>query len=155
MDHLSFHFKSKPSIFFYFGIAFILVILSYTGYNLSRHLLSGSSFLFLNALSAIITYVFVFRFSSSIEFTEKVFVLKYYFKDEKSIQLSTDDIIDVQRHGDTVHRYFKKILIITLQKTFLIRYNISDKSDEDLSNLLRLITEKNKKTSNEALLNKE
>jgi hypothetical protein len=144
MDYLSFHFKSKPSIFFYFGIAFVLAILSYTGYNLSKHLLSLGSFLFLNILSFITTYVLVFRFSCSVDLTEKAFILKYYFKDEKSIQLSTDDIIDIQRHEDSVHRYFKKTLIITLRESFLIRYNISDKSDEDLSGLLRLIVEKHK-----------
>ncbi|MBO9681610.1 MAG: hypothetical protein J7502_02865 [Flavisolibacter sp.] len=81
--------------------------------------------------------------------------MKYYFKDEKSIQLSTDDVVDLRKHEDTVHRYFKKILITTPEKTFLIRYNISDSSDEDLCNLLKLIAEKNKNTSNESLLTKE
>jgi len=78
------------------------------------------------------------------ELTEKTFSLKYYFKDEKSMQLSTQDIIDFKKYEDTVHRYFKKVLIITSQETFLIRYNISDKSDEDLSEVLRLIAEKDK-----------
>ena len=132
MSNLTFQFKSNLNIFFYFGIAFILLILAFTGYNLFRQELTVGSFSFLNGIALIISYAFALRFSCSINFTEKAFRINYYFKDDKELCIPAEDIVSFDKHADTAHRYFKKLLIITAKETFLIRYNISDSSDEDM-----------------------
>jgi len=143
MSNLTFQFKSHLNIFFYLGVAFILLILTFTGYNLFRQELTIGSFLFLNAVALIISYAFAFRFSCSVNLTGKTLEVNYYFKDEKRLCISAEDIVSFDKHADTVHRYFKKLLIVTPKETFLIRYNISDSSDEDMLRLLNMIVEEN------------
>lgn len=144
MSNLTFHFKSNLNIFFYIGLAFILLILAFTGYNLYTQGLTVGSFLFLNTIALIISYAFALRFSCSIELTDAALSINYFFKDEKKLYIPADDIISFDKHADTVHRYFKKILIVTPKEMFLIRYNISDNSDEDMLKLLSMIVEENK-----------
>ena len=144
-NNLKFHYKSRPSVFFYFGILFFLSILLFTSYNLVEKQLTLSNLLFLMILAFVISYVFAFRFSCKIDLTERTLRVFYYFKDEKSLRLSTDSIVSFDKHEDVVHRYFKKLLINTHQQTFLIKYNISDSSNEELCKLLTMIVEKNKK----------
>jgi len=144
MSNLTFHFKSNLTIFFYIGIAFILLILALTGYNLFRQELTVGSFLFLNAIALIISYAFALRFSCGIELTGEALRINYYFKDERKLHIPAEDIVSFDKHGDTVHRSFKKLLIVTPKETFLIRYNISDSSDEDMLRLLNMIVEENK-----------
>src|SRR5215203_1702113 len=141
MSNLTFQFKSSLNIFFFFGIAFILSILAFTGYNLFRQELTVGSFLFLNAVALIISYAFALRFSCSINLTEKAFRINYHLNDGKKLFIPTEDIVSFDKHGDTVHRYFKKLLIVTTKETFLIRYNISDSSDEDMLKLLSIVVE--------------
>ena len=144
MSNLTFKFKSSLNIFFYFGIVFILSILTFTGYNLIRQELNVGSFLLLNVIALIMSYAFALRFSCSIHLTEKTFRINYYFKDEKKLDIPADDIVSFDKHADTVHRYFKKLLIVTSKETFLIRYNISDSSDDDMLKLLSMVVEENK-----------
>jgi predicted membrane protein len=144
MSNLTFQFKSNLNIFFYFGIAFILLILAFTGYNLLRQKLTIGSFLFLNAIALIISYVFALRFSCSVILTGKTLKINYYFKDEKQLCIPPEEIVSFDKHTDAVHRYFKKLLIVTPKETFFIRYNISDNSDEDMLKLLNMIVEENK-----------
>lgn len=144
MSNLTFQFKSRLNIFFYLGIAFILLILSFTGYNLLRQELTIVGFLFLNAIALIISYSFALRFSCSVNLTDKALRINYYFKDEKQLCLPAEDIVSFDKHADTVRRYFKKLLIVTPKETFLIRYNISDSSDEDMLKFLNMIVEENK-----------
>ena len=77
---------------------------------------------------------------------EQTFSIKYYFKDEKQLSFPTQEIIGFEKHPDTVTRYYKKLLLITNKRTALIKYNISDNSDDDMLKLLTLIVEKNKQT---------
>jgi hypothetical protein len=145
MSNLTFHFfKSKLNIFFYIGIAFIFLIFAFTSYNLFRQELTVGSFLFLNAIALIISYAFALRFSCSIEITSDALSINYFFKDKKKLYIPAEDIVSFDKHTDTVHRYFKKLLIVTPENTFLIRYNISDSSDEDMLKLLNMIVEENK-----------
>lgn len=144
MSNVTFLFKSSLNIFFYIGMAFILLVLAFTGHNLLRQELTVSSFLFLNAIALIISYGFALRFSCSINLSGEALSINYLFKDEKKLYIPADDIVSFDKHADTVHRYFKKLLIVTRKETFLIRYNISDDSDEDLLKLLNLIVEENK-----------
>ncbi len=144
MSNRTFHFKSSLNIFFYIGIAFIVLILAFTGYNLFRQELTVGSFLFLNAIASIISYAFALRFSCSIVLTGEALSINYVFKDEKRLYIPAENIVSFDKHPDTVHRYFKKLLIVTPKETFLIRYNISDSSDEDMLRLLNMIVEENK-----------
>jgi hypothetical protein len=144
MSNLTFQFKLNLSVFFYFGVAFILLMLTFTGFNLFRQELTIGSFLFLNAAALIICYALSFRLSCSVSLTGKTLEINYYFKDEKSLCISAEDIVSFDKHADTVHRYFKKLLIVTPKETFLIRYNISDSSNEDMLRLLNMIVEENK-----------
>jgi hypothetical protein len=96
-------------------------------------------------LAFAISYVFAFRFSCNIDLNEKALRVLYYFQDEKPIRLSTDSIVSFDKYEDVVHRYFKKLLITTHQETFLIRYNVSDSSNEELCKLLAMIVEENKR----------
>lgn len=143
ISNLKFQFKSNLNIFFYFGVAFILLILAFTGYKIIKQELTIGSILFLNAIAIIIIYAFVLRFSCSVNLTGETFRIKYYFKDETQLDIPIEDIISFAKHPDTVHRYFKKLLVVTPKQTFLIRYNISDNSDEDLLKFLNLIVEEN------------
>jgi len=144
MSNLTFQFNSRLDIFFYLGIVFIFLILTYTGYNLFSQELTIGSFLFLNVFASIISYAFALRFSCSINLTENTLRINYYFKDEKQLCLPADEIVSFDKHADTVHRYFKKLLIVTPKETFLIKYNISDSSEEDMLKLLNMIVEENK-----------
>jgi hypothetical protein len=58
--------------------------------------------------------------------------------------LPAEEIVSFDKHPDTVHKYFKKLLIDISKETYLIRYNISDSSDEDMLKLLNMIVEENK-----------
>jgi hypothetical protein len=102
----------------------MLLIFAITGYNLFTQELSVGSFLFLNAIALIVSYVFTLRFSCSINVTERTFAIIYYFKDDKNLYISTEDILSFEKHAETVHRYFKKLLLVTSKGRFLIRYNI-------------------------------
>jgi len=144
MSNLTFHFKSNLNIFFYIGIAFVLLVLAFTGYNLIRQELTLGSFLFLNLIALTISYAFALRFSCSIELTGEALIINYFFKGEKELYIPAEDIVSFDKHADTVHRYFKKLLIVTPEESFLIRYNISDGSDEDMLRLLSMIVEENK-----------
>ena len=144
MSNSNFHFKSNLNSFFYCGITFVLLILAFTGYNLFKTDLTLSSFLFVNTIGVILSYVFTLRFSCRINLNEKTFRTIYYFKDEKQLYIPTEDIVSFEKHVDTVHRYFKKLLLVTSNEAFLIRYNISDSSDEDMLKVLNMIVEENK-----------
>lgn len=139
-------FKSKLTIGFYVGIAFFLAILVFTIRNLIKEDLTIGNFLFLNIIAFAICYGFAFRYSCNIHLDEQTFSVKYYFKDEKRLSFPTHEIIGFEKHADTVTRYYKKLLLITNKRTTLIKYNISDNSDEHMLKLLTLIVEKNKQT---------
>jgi hypothetical protein len=144
VSNSKFQFKSNLNSSFYFGITFGLLVLAFTGYNLFKHELTVSSFLFVNTIGVMLSYVFTLRFSCSINVTERTFAIIYYFKDDKNLDISTEDILSFEKHADTVHRYFKKLLLVTSKETFLIRYNISSSSDEDMLKVLTMIVEENK-----------
>ncbi len=144
MSNLKFKFKSSLNIFFYLRIVFIISILAFTGYNLFRQELNLGSFFFVNVIALIISYAFSLRFACSINLTEKALKINYYFKDEKELYIPTEEIVSFDKHTDRVHRYFKKLLIVTSKETHLIRYNISDSSDEDMLKLVSMIVEENK-----------
>lgn len=139
-------FKSKLTIGFYVGIAFFLAILVFTIRNLIKEYITIGDFLFLNTIAFFICYGFAFRFSCIMYLDEQTFSIKYYFKDEKQLSFPTQEIIGFEKHLDTVTRYYKKLLLITNKRTTLIKYNISDNSDDDMLKLLTLIVEKNKQT---------
>ena len=143
MNNIS-SFESNPGFFFYVGVAFYLSILTFTSQNLIMQDLSICSFLFLNALAFIILYGFAFRFSGRIYVDEKMVRFNYYFKDRKQLIIPTHEIINFEKQPDTVHRYYKKLLITTPVTTFLIKYNISDNSDLALLKLLDSIVRENK-----------
>lgn len=140
----TFQFQSRLSVFFYLGVAFIVLILSLTVYNLVREDLTIAGFLFLNAITLAISYAFELRFSCSIALRSKTLRITYLFKDEKHLYISTEDIVAIEKHADSAHRFFKKLLIITPKETFLIRYNISESSEEDLLKILNIIGRENK-----------
>jgi len=139
-------FKSKLPIGFYVAIVLFIAIIVFTIRNLIKEYITTGDFLFLNTIAFFICYGFAFRFSCIMHLDKQTFSIKYYFKDEKQLSFPIEEIIGFEKHPDTVTRYYKKLLLVTNNKTALIRYNISDNSDVNMLKLLTSIVERNKQT---------
>jgi hypothetical protein len=90
----------------------------------------------------LIGYFFSFRFDCQVTLDAKYLEFAYFIPFRKSIRINTDQIVEVDKHQDFIKRYHKKLLINTFEKSYLIRYNISDDSDEEFLKTLQKIVGK-------------
>ncbi len=132
-------FKSHYSFFFYLFSGFFLIVFSFALYRFATGDLDLPGFLFLTLLSFLIGYFFSFRFDCQITLNSENLTVRYILPFRKKLSIKTDSIIEFDKHEDTLKRYHKKMFIKTLAKSYLIRYNISDSSDENLLKVLHRI----------------
>jgi hypothetical protein len=93
-------------------------------------------------LSFLIGYFCSFRFDCQITLDPAYLKFKYVIPFKKAVLININQITEFDKHEDSVYRYHKKIFIKTFSESYLVRYNVSDNSDEDFLARLHEIVDK-------------
>lgn len=133
-------FKSSFSGIFYLMCLLITGVLALSLSRFFNQDLDFAGLVFLNGISFLIGYYSSFRFDCWVSIDNGILRIKYLLPFRKTIIIDADQINDFEKQKDAVRRYYKRIIIKTVKKDYVIEYNISDESDEKFQNALRQLT---------------
>ena len=130
-------FKSHFSTLFYVTLAMAILIVGFATYKLLLSDLNTLGFLSIVILIFSLGYFLSFRFDCIVSISREILEVKYILPFRKTIKIKLQEIAEVDKHPDSVYRYYKKLFINTRSESYLIKYNISDDSDIELLNILK------------------
>lgn len=130
-------FKSSFPGTFYLMCLLITGVLALSLFRFFSQALDLAGLVFLNGISFLIGYYSSFRFDCRVSIDNGILRVKYLLPFREAISIDTEQINDFEKQRDAVKRYYKRIIIKTVKKDYVIEYNISDESDEKLQNALR------------------
>jgi hypothetical protein len=130
-------YKSGFSLFFYSFLVATFFIAGFTTYQLIISNLTFGNFVFILGLVLLIAFTFSFQYDCIITVKNNILTIKYLSPFKRSVIINTTEITEILKYDDSIHRYYKKLYIKTALEDYLLKYSISDASDEDLLKMLK------------------
>jgi hypothetical protein len=140
----SIRFNSSFSSLFYLAILFLAGVLIFSVGSFINNKLDIPGLVFINALSLLIACYFSLGVECRISITTDVLRMNYILPLKRSIHIITDQIIGFEKLPEASRPHCKRVVIKTNKKEYVIKYAISDTSDEKFYIILQQLVTQNR-----------